>query len=787
MRAVDRKLVRDLRHHWSQVLSIAALVACGVMSVVSMRGTMDSLERSRDRFYEESRFADVFATVERAPESLADRIARIPGVATVETRVVVDALLDVPGLEQAANGRLVSVPPERGAMLNALHLRSGGWVAPERNEVLVSERFSEANGLVPGDEIGAVINGRWERLRVVGVAISPEFVYEITGTGDVFSDARLFGVLWLSRDVLGRAEDMEGAFNSVALQLQAGAREADVIAELDRLLGPWGGPGAHGRAEQPSERIVAAELAQNRAIGDVIPAIFLGVAAFLLNVVLSRLVSTDREEIAVLKAFGYGNADVGLHYLAFAMAAVAIGTAAGIGGGLWLGRGWTALYTEYFRFPELRFQASWGVVAGSVLVSALAAGAGALIAVRAAVRLPPAEAMRPPSPPRFRPLVLERLGLQAPLSPALRMLLRNLERRPLRSLASIAGVGCAIALLVVGFYTFDAVNYMAELQFRTIQREDIAVTFRRAVPASAERELARLDGVTAIESYRATGVRLRNGHRERRVPLIGTAAGARLHRLVDMRGRIYSVPPDGLVLTRALARALDLAPGDTAIVELIERGGRSVRLPVAGTVDEMLGTSAYLERGRLDRLLDGPSTLSGTYLRVARDAENAVFDRLKELPDVAGATSRTAMLANFEAQISGNLLVSAMIVFLFVGLITVGVIYNGARVALSERGIELASLRVLGFTRREVATLLLGEQGVLTVAAMPAGLTLGFVFTVLMVGMFESEVYRLPLIVRRSSYVWSAVGVLPVALLAALAIRRRLDRMNLVSVLKTRE
>ena len=785
MRALRRKLLRDLRRSWTQVLSIAAVVGCGVMAAMAMRSTLSAVGRARDVYYTAYRFGDVFASVKRAPESIRSHIAGIPGVAMVETRVTISATLDVPGLAEPATGQIVSVPVQRRPMPNDLVLRIGRYPTRE-DEALVSEQFARLNSLMPGDSIGAVINGRWRRLRVAGVATSPEYVYEM-GAGGFMVDNRRFGVLWMTRDAMERAAGMDGAFNNVTLLLAPAASEAAVIAALDRILEPYGNTGAFGRRDQVSNAVIVDELHQLSAIGTVFPLFFLLTAAFLLNIVLSRLIATQRDEIAALKAFGYTDAEVGLHYLGFAAAAVAIGAVLGLLGGTWLGARYTALYARVFRFPTLEYETDWVVAAVSIAVSGGAALLGALGAVMRAVRVPPAEALRPESPARYRPLLLERLGLGAHVPTSARMVLRTLERRPWRTVASITGVGLAGALMVAGLSPWDAVNRLMELQFERIQREDVTVAFVEPRPAKAARELQRLPGVTVVEPFRSTPVRLRHGARWRKTQLLGLDEGGELRTLLDMRGHRYAVPPAGLVLPVGLAEALGAIAGDTLDVELTEQGGVSRQVRVAATLDEMLGTSAYLERRTLNRLLREGDVASGAYLAIDELAEATVYARLKRLPGIAGTSSRAAMLDNFRKTMAENISTSVGIIVFAACVIAAGVIYNQARISLSERGRELASLRVLGFTRGEVRVMLFGEQAIVTLAGIPLSYAIGALCAAWLMKLFEAERHRFPTVVSTSTYAIATIVVLAAAVGAALAIRRRLDRLDLVAVLKTRE
>ncbi|HEX7010540.1 MAG TPA: hypothetical protein VF184_11190, partial [Phycisphaeraceae bacterium] len=298
MHPLNRKLVRDLWQMRSQAAAIALVIACGIGAFVMSLSTLASLQLTQATYYEQFRFADVFASLKRAPQALERRIAQIPGVAQVQTRVVVDVNLDVEGLPEPAVGRLISIPDDEPPALNRLYLRRGRYPRPRAgHEALVGEAFAQAHGLELGDRVRAIINGRLDELILVGVALSPEYVLQMR-QGQVLPDPQRFGVFWMRREALAAAYDMEGAFNDVTLALAPGASEAQVIERLDELIEPYGGIGSYGREDQLSHRYLSDEIKQLRAMGLIAPSIFLSVAAFLLNVVVSRLIGTQREQIA---------------------------------------------------------------------------------------------------------------------------------------------------------------------------------------------------------------------------------------------------------------------------------------------------------------------------------------------------------------------------------------------------------------------------------------------------------------------------------------------------------
>ena len=786
MQSLQKKLVRDLWHNRGQVLSIAAVVATAIMTVLSMRGTYESLLHSRDTFYQESAFPHVWASLERAPESMRERIAAIDGVSAIDTRVRFMANLQLEDVSVPSRGLFSSVDPDiRG--LGQLVLRSGRLPElRERDRVVVNEKFAAANQLEEGDTFHAIINGQQRTLEIVGIAISPEYMYPLA-PGSIFPDHETFGLIWMGREALASESDMQGAFNEVALQLQGSANEIAVIDDLDRVLKPYGGLGAYGRDEQISHQFLEGELVQNRNTGTLIPSVFLAVVAFLLNIVLRRLVDTQRQEIAVLKAFGYTNRNVGWFYLRFALSAVLLGTVVGVFFGVWFGQVMVEMYKEFFVFPDLRYLFGWHLVAFAVLISVIAAAVGALGGVRSATKLPPAEAMRPKAPAHFRPGIFERMGFEAWLSSTARMVLRNIERQPFKSILSALGVAFSVAILVLGMFMFDAIEYMMDLQFNQVQREDISVVFERPLSESVERELEHLDAVTSAEIFRSVPVRFVHGHLETEAAITGRRLDDDLQRIIDADGKHIRLPSQGVVISRYLADQLGMNSPGPLRAEILE-GNRPERVvEVMDIVDDFLGASAYMELDALHDLAGGTHSVNGANLKLLPGTRDDVMSRLAGMPAVSGVSSPRKMYEIFRQQMDEGLLLGVFFLVFFSSIIALAVIYNGARIALSERGRELASLRVLGFSKQEVAILLFSEQGLITLVAIPVGWLLGYWMSWAMVSAFVTESYRIPFIVDSGTFAFSAAATVIAGMISSLIVGRRLNRYDLISVLKTRD
>lgn len=785
MTALHRKLLREFGQLRGQAIAIALVMAGGIGMLVMALSNYHALSQTRAQFYEEYRFADVFAQAKRAPLPLLAAVRALPGVLEADARVVGMVNLELDHDDQPMTGQIVSLPAPGDAGLNRVYLRQGRLPVAD-DEVVVGEPFAQAHQLVPGDTLTSILNGRRQRLRISGIGLSPEFVYQIR-PGDVFPDFARFGVLWMARAPLARAFDLDGAFNDLVLTLEPGAREDDVIDALDPLLAPYGGVGAYGRQLQTSHRFLDEELKQLQVMTRLFTTIYLGVSAFLLNVVVGRLVSTQREQIAVLKAFGYTRWEVGVHYAQLVLLMVGVGVLPGLSLGAWMGRSVADIYMAFYRFPFLAWSIPPSVVALAFAFALAAATLGTLAGLRRAFALQPAEAMRPESPAIFRRTLLERAGLGALLDPAARMIVRNLERRPLRSLMSVVGIGLACGILVMSRSQAGSIETMIEVQFGFAQRDDLAVTFAEPTSPRAVDELAALPGVRAVEPFRAAGVELRYGHREYRTSLQGLTPGGNLKRVLDVQLQPARLPTDGLLLTDYLADLLHVRAGDLLDVEFLEGARRRVGVPVVGTVREYMGVGAYARRDVVNRLLQEDGVVSGAWLSVAPDARAEVIQALRSRPRIIAVTDRSAMVQSFRDTMAEGIVTFTLVATLLAGSIAVGVVYNAARITLAERGRELASLRVLGYTRAEVRGLLLGELATLSLLALLPGFALGYGMTAMLVLGFRSEIYRVPLHIAPSGFAFAGLVILAATALSGLLVKQRLDRLDLVSVLKTKE
>ena len=784
---LDRKLLRDLARLKGQATAVALVMACGLAMLIMTRSLIRSLEGTRQEYYEGHRFADVFVHLKRAPRHVAEQIAALPGVSAVSPDISAQVTLDVEGLDEPASGLVRSVPDVGEPELNRLFLRRGTWLRPgSRGEVLVGEAFAKANALGPGDRVAMLLNGRRQILRIAGIVLSPEFVFE-SRPGAALPDNRTYGIFWMPYAEVAAAFDLDGAFNHLALTLGPGAAERPTIAAIDRLLEPYGGRGAFGRSDHPSHIRVSDEIRVLQTLSIGFPVAFLSVAAFMTNAVLSRLLALQREQIAILKAFGFANRQIALHYLKFGFAIVAGAAVFGTGGGMLLGRRLVRMYEFFFRFPDLHFELDGRAVAIAILAGIAATVLGVLGAVRRAARLPPAEAMRPEPPANFRPAVIERSGIANLFSHSFRIAVRNLERRPGQALFTAAGLALATGILIVPNTFRDSVEELLGFQWDVVQRQDMNIGLVEPAGIEVLPLLRQLPGVIAVEPFRGAATRLRFGPRHRQLAVQGIAENSHHSRVIEAGYREIPLPTDGLVVSRKLAEVLGATIGDEVQVEFLEGRRRTRAVPITALADDFTGIAAYMERRALNRLLGEGDVVTGASFTLDGDRSGDFLRGLKEIPKVGWVAIKRSLRENFRQTTAASIGIIQTLYLTFAVVVAFGVVYNNARISLAERSRELATLRVIGFSQREVGAVIITELVLLAVLSVPVGLLIGTGFAHGVVGLINTETVRLPCLVTTQNYAFAVATVTVASTISALIVLRRLGQLNLVGALRAPE
>jgi putative ABC transport system permease protein len=783
---LDIKLLRDLAKLWSQVLAIALVLACGVATIIIAVGAYRSLDETKNALYERYQFANLFASVVRAPKRLEQQIAQIDGVRAVQTRTIKPALLDISGMDEPASALVVSLPDRDDALVNRLHIREGRLPITGSNvEIALIETFAKAHGLKLGDNLTVILGEARREMRIVGIVLSPEYIYSI-GPGDMVPDNRRFGILFVSQKTLSGIFDMGNAFNDLSVLTSRNANTNLIIDDIDHLLKPYGGRGTYERDDQISNAFLQAELDQLYAMARVIPPIFLLVAAFLVNMILNRLIALEREQIGLLKALGYSNFGVGWHYAKLVIVISLIGVTIGSGFGFWAGRGLTQLFAEFYQFPFLIFRSSIDLYLIAGGISTISALMGASKAIYSAVALPPAVAMRPPAPTSYNRVGLGFQNLRI-FSRLTIMSFRHLLRWPLRSALTILGTSFAVALMITSLFSYDSIDKMIDIIYFQTERQNATISMISDRPASAVHAMGRLPGVIVAEPFRQSTVIIKNGVLEQQLGLMGVGSKAELSRVLDEDGKPMRVPKSGLIMSSRALEKLDLNVGDVADIYLKDKADRLVTLPIIGAAQGYVGLTAYIHITELNHILRDGKLISGAHVLIDKEKQNDLYREIKQAPSIASIALLDTARINLQNTIKENITTMTSVYVILATIITFGVIYNSARIQLSEHGRELASLRVFGFTKREVASVLLIQMAIIALLAQPLGWGLGWLFALSVVEGFASDLFRIPLVINQTTFANASLVALFAAFLSALIIKRRVDNLDFISVLKTRE
>lgn len=775
MMTLHLKLWRDLTHNAGQIAAIALVIACGVMVMIITASSLNALRDSRAQFYLDAHFADIFVDLVRAPRSLLDHLEAIDGVNQIEGRISSMARVTVEGFTDPVQGHFISLENQR---LNQVVLLHGQM--PQRNdEVVISQPFAQAHQLQAGDVITVVLNGQLERIQVSGIGLSPEFIYQL-GPADLLPDYERFGIFWMTRDALASTYELESAFNQLIVTLQPQASAEQVKDALNLALAPYGGRGAYAQDELTSHRFLDEEIAQLQIMAVVLPAIFLGVAAFLLNVLITRLISIQRQPIALLKAFGYHNREIMLHFILFSLVIVTIGVLLGAVAGTLVAGPMGELYARYFRFPQFVFSLQQQSILYAAMIAYAVALAGTWRAVQTIATQAPAESMRPPAPDQFASGWIDSRPW---LSQGNRMIARNLLRHRWRSVFSVIGIALSGGLLLLGSYMFSAFDVMLEQHYGQAMQMDLDLTLAEPVNDRELSYLQNLPGIVLSEGYRQVPVRLHHQRHRQTVALIGMQAdNTQSLRWLNYRGLL---PEHGVVLSSYLATMLDVAVDDVIEVELLSDSQRRFELPVAGVIDEPLGVGAYIERYALNRYIGEGPAINGVWAVLDQQAEAELYQRLHAMPLVIGINQVSKAEEQIRLYIDDTVLVTMIVLLILAGSITVAVVYNNARIIFAERERQLATLRVLGFHQYEVAWLLIGEIALLVCMAIPLGWLSGSGFSWLLLNSLSNDMFRVPWVMSAAPFVFSASGILVATAGSLLLIMRRLQRLDMLASLKT--
>ncbi len=789
---LDRKLLRDLYRSKSLLVAITLIITVGVMCFVTMQTSYHNLTSAKSRYYQQCRMADFWIEAKKIPLADIDDIRQLPGVAQVDTRVQFYATVDIEASVKPINGLVASLPNSRTTLINDILIQQGDYFSKQReNEVIVSDKFARQHRLFPGSRIHLLLNNRRQELIVAGTAISSEFTY-LLGPGALLPDPESFGVFYVKRSYAEDIFDFEGGANLITGRFSPNLKQnsAVLLEQMEDRLDDYGIFSTYELSEQASNQFLTNEIDGLKSFASVMPTIFLLVAALILNVMLSRLVRQQRTTIGTLKAIGYSDGTIFIHFLKLGFVVGVVGSVVGSVSGFYLAAAMTVVYEQYFEFPDLCNEFHFETHLIGLIASLTCALSGSFFAARSALRLVPAEAMRPAPPQSGRAILLERITwFWQHLSSAWRSTLRGLSRHWMRTSVAIFAAAMGSALLVTGFMMIAAQNFLIDFQFHRVSRSDVDLTFGDEISQDSLSELKRLSGVDRVEPLLSVSCTLVNGPYRKKIAIQGVSPDATLSVPRDPRGEPIGIPESGLVLDQRIAATLQVLPGDELMFTPVSGEKLTQVVRVAKLTDSFLGLSANADIGYVSRLIGESDIMNGAQLAVDSTPAHRVelYRQLKQMSNVRSINDRQQLTQVLTDTLLQNQLVMIGMLVFFSSVIFLGSILNASLVSLAERQSQVAMFRALGYGEWEIGLIFLRESVCTNSIGTLLGLPLGYLLTVLMSQSFSTDLIRLPIVWNN----WIAFATITLAIIftsfAQTLVQRTINTMDFMDALKNKE
>ena len=669
-------------------------------------------------------------------------------------------------------------------------MRGTGFSDDRDEEVILSEGFAAKHDLQPGDRISVVLNRKRQSYLIVGTAISPEYVYLVRGQGDLVPDPEHFGILYIKEQYAREVLDFQDATNEIVGRLvpDAGVDVETLLNRMDRILEPFGVMNTTPRSRQASHRVLSDEINGGRISSTTVPLVFLGAAALVLNILMSRLAERQRTIIGTLKALGYTDREVLGHYVSFGFVVGIVGGLAGIGVGIWLASSMVAMYQDFFQFPRFVYQFYYDLFAWGMLISIVFAILGTLRGVWAVLGLQPASAMRAKPPEKGGAIFLERWpALWNRFGFCTHIALRNLMRNRIRTITGVGSTALATAMILMSLSMSDGLWFLMDYQFDKVSHSDLEIGLRDERGWPALQEVRALPGVDYAEPVFGLVCDLQHGRHCRRMAITGLSAEHRLTTPAQRDGTPIQIPRTGLVLSRKLAQILDARVGDHLQVKPV-RGRRQVHsVRVASIVDTFVGLSCYADLAYLSSLVGESLAINSVQATIDPSRQHELFAAIKKLPNAQGLSVLADQRANMQDTFVKSMGASMGVLILFAGMLAFGSLLNNALVELSDQLRDMATFRVLGYHPREVAGIFFRQNLLVFVSGVAVAIPLGYGFVVAIIRAYDTELYRLPVVFEPRSVVTAVLTVSVFVGLAQLVVYRQIRRLDWLEGIKIKE
>ncbi|AGA70743.1 ABC-type transport system, involved in lipoprotein release, permease component [Desulfitobacterium dichloroeliminans LMG P-21439] len=792
MVVLRKKLIREIKANLGVYLACIVVIMIGLLTYTSMSIAVENLERAQNHFYAETHFADGFIKVNGYPEGKVTNLANLEGIDRVEGRIVKDARLFSEETEGNRYLRLVSMNFTNGPDLNQAQLFSGQWPEEGKMEILVDPKFIAANSLALGDTLTLILEGKRSSFTVVGTAQSPEFIYAMRSAQELYPDPATFGIAYVPQSSLSAIVKEAGQVNDIAFTLEPGASFEDSKLLLEKSLKPYGLQSIFPRKDQTSHAILESELSSLRSTAKALPLVFLAVASIILYTMLRRLIEQQRMNIGNLKAFGFTNREIILHYLSYPLFIGGVGGLLGGLAGIALSFPLITLYEEFFALPGLESHFSWKYLFLGLALSLVFSLLSGLKSSLDILRLEPAEAMRPAAPRDSGKTPIERFTwLWNNLTSQSQMGIRNVFRSPMRSIFTVVGMAVIFSLMAVSWSMDNMIDKLTTFQFQQVQTYDVKVSLNRPESSrSLQYALAHEPGVTHLEPLLEIPATLQNQWYKKEVAVLGINQDSTLYNVLNQKGEKVPIPQDGILLSERLARLLQVQVGDAIQVESPLRrqinSDQKEQLIVRGVIPQYVGLNAFMEIGALADLLQQGDIATSMLIQMDAQEVSALKSRYRDAERVGNIESSQESAAKIE-ELMGSYGFTIYFLAVIAGFAGFALIYNSSIISLSERQRELASLRVLGLTAKEALQVITSEQWLLTLFGVLLGIPLSFGLLEAMAQSMSTDLYSIPTEIPPSALLGAVMGTAISVWIAQTRTYNKIKKLPFVEVLATKE
>jgi len=783
MRKLDVRLLRLIKNSKGQFISISLMVILALTIYVSFSMVGDNLNNSIYDYYNITNFGDIFVDVVRVPKVAIDQLHNIEGIELAQGRISSDVPLRVDDPDEKVTVRITSVPKE-SHIINDLYVIEGNGLTGNSKSAVVLQQFSNARGIELEDKITPYIAGREYSLDIVGIVGSPEYIYLMENEQSLIPAPEKFGVIYVTEDFAQSVLGYQGSYNEIVIKVKDSHinRLDSIVDEIEEQLDRYGVRQTTKREDQLSHFMMMQEVDQLDVMATAITLLFLIVAAVIINVMLSRIVKNDRTSIGVMKALGYSNLQIMLHYTKFSLAIGLVGSLIGIGLSIPISMSFTSLYIMFMNIPLFQMRVYYVYFIYGVLLTSVFCVVSGVIGARSVTKILPADSMKPEAPKSGGRIFLERFkNIWSRISFSWKMVIRNILRNKRRAAFLVVGIALTYGITMVPVFMSSVWTNIFTVHYGEFQRMNYNIDFTSPMSNNAMRELSKIIEVDDIEPKSEIPFEFRNGWRKKSVMTIGLLSETEFYNFKSPSGQRLGLPREGMLLSERLAESLHVSVGDEVLVKNFMPGKEDAYIEVKGIIEQHLGTNAYMDIDALNELLGEKGMITG----VLMNSRDDVVNNLRDVKNIRQIQSVEDMKNSF-IEFMDMIIYSVGVMMLFGGVLGFAIVYNITIISISERLMEFSSLRVMGFEKKEIYKMVSRENGLLSVLGILFGVPLGYGMCAGIISAISMDMVGIPLIINTSTYFTTAFATIVFIGIAQLATVRKIYKIDFLEALKNR-